>query len=492
MCMSILEAKKGDQWPPEEHTARIESYKHNRLLLRSRHDEAFERVQKWLDKSPDASLVYIVANFPKLVSLVCADLLFGEEPAITAGEDGSKTSETLATIVKANGLHTLNYEMAVGSSARGDCVYKLRYGQRYEYSERAEAIVTAVNPSLFYPQFAQDDCRLMTGAVIAWERELAKERYLCREIYLPGKIRHELWRMERGGQLGPQVPLNTLPEYAGLKEEEETGYPGLLVWYVPNWRMDDDWRGISDYEGIDSLVDELNNRLSRISRVLDKHENPKLILPPGLMQFDPKTQRYYIAKEALDVIEVGPDVGVNLPRYLVWDAQLSAAFAQIDKIVEMAFMVSETSPDAFGMGKSGAAESGRALKFRLLRTLAKVNRKKRYFDEALKQVLHAALTLESQRGPSSFDVPDIDITWRDGLPDDEQEETEIAASGVQAGIMSRRTAVRQLQRLSGQALEDELAEIGADQQMAAAPGVSMTNVAGLFEGLDLGAPAEAE
>ncbi len=483
MCMSILEVKKGDKWPPEEHAARIESYQHNRLLLRGRHDEAFKRVQQWLDKSPDQSIVYIVANFPKLVSLVCADLLFGEDPAFQAGDDGSPAQVALDSIVRNNGLHTLDYEMSVGASARGDCVYKLRYGKRYAYLERAESIITAVNPALFFPEFEPDDCRIMKGAVIAWERELAKEKYLCREIHLPGRIRHELWRIERG-ELAAQMKLSTLPEYANVPEEEDTGYPGLLVWYVPNWRLDDDWRGISDYEGLDSLVDELNNRLSRVSRVLDKHENPKLILPPGLMKLDPATQRYYIEKEALDVIEVDltNNPSGNLPRYLVWDAQLSAAFTQIDKIVEMAFMVTETSPDAFGMGKAGVAESGRALKFRLLRILAKVNRKKRYFDEALKQVLKAALMLESERGGQSFDIPDIEIAWRDGLPDDEMEETEVVALGVQAGVMSRRTAVRQLQRLSRQALEDELAEIGSDMDMAAAPGtwtpVDITSILG--------------
>jgi hypothetical protein len=187
-----------------------------------------------------------------------------------------------------------------------------------------------------------------------------------------------------------------------------------------------------------------------------------------MMKFDPSTRRYYIERDSLDVVEAPQEIGGNLPRYLVWDAQLEAAFKQIDKLIRLAFLVTETSPDAFGMGEAGQAESGRALKFRLLRTLAKVNRKRLYFDSALRNVLKAALWLEADRGGLS-DVPEIRVEWRDGLPDDPREETETEAMAVGAGITSRRSAVRRLHHLSGAALEDELNEIDADQAMAGPP-----------------------
>ena len=468
MWMSIIEAKAGDPWPPEGHRERIEAYATYRQLFVGKHQDVFQRVQQWLDKTPDKSLVYIVANFPKLVSLVCADMLFGEEPGFVAGDEGSTEQAALDNVTRANNLHALNYEMALGASMRGDAIYKLRYGQRYSYSEQSEAIISAVNPSLFFPEFAPDDVRTLVGAVIAWERKLDDRTYLRREVHTPGKIRNELWLLERG-TLRRQVPLSTLPEYAGLPEEEETGYPGLLVEYVPNWRLDDDWRGISDYIDIHTLVDELNNRLSRVSRVLDKHESPKLVLPPGMMKFDPATKRYYIERDSLDVVEAPQEIGGNLPRYLVWDAQLEAAFKQIDKLIQLAFLVTETSPDAFGMGEAGQAESGRALKFRLLRTLAKVNRKRLYFDSALRNVLKATLWLEADRGRSLSDIAEVRIEWRDGLPDDPFEETQTEAMGVEAGVSSRRSAVRRLHRLTGKELEDELAEIDTDRAMAGPP-----------------------
>ena len=164
-----------------------------------------------------------------------------------------------------------------------------------------------------------------------------------------------------GRSIKEQVNLNIFPEYAELPEEQETRYPGLLFEFVPNWRLDDEFWGMSDYYDLEGIFDELNNRVSRISRVLDKHESPKLILPPGIMKWDEQYGRWYIEKEDLEAIEVDPTEAEkfgDLPRYLTWDAQLEAAFKQIDKLLEFAFIVSETSPDAFGLSKGEQQNRG--------------------------------------------------------------------------------------------------------------------------------------
>ena len=231
---------------------------------------------------------------------------------------------------------------------------------------------------------------------------------------MPGQILNELWRLE-GSEIKDQVKLSTIPAYAGLQESVATGYPGLLVEHVPNWRLDDEFWGVSDYSDLESLFDELNNRISKASRILDKHSDPKLILPPGSMQYDDRTNRYYVNKDDLQCFEVDTErVGSDLPRYLVWDAQLEAAFKQIDNLLSMLMMCAEISPSMFGMDKYGVAESGRALKYRLIRTMAKVNRKKKYFDQGLRNILYAAQVLESQYGiDRGFEPRYPRIEWAD-------------------------------------------------------------------------------
>ncbi len=394
----------------------------------------------------DTLLPWVPINFCSIICSLSADLLFGESPAF-------RGNESLEEIVSRNGFNVLCSEIAFSGAFRGDVVLKVRYDNG--------AIIEAVDPSLFFPQFSPDNLREMKQGTLAWikSRKNGGERYLRKEIHEPGRIMHELWRLE-GNQITDQVPLNTFEEYHDLAEIEETGYEGLLVEHIPNWRIDTEFWGISDICDLLGLQKELSNRISRIGDTLDKHSVPKLILPPGIMQFDERLQRWYVEKETLEALEIDPEMGGNLPRYLVWDAQLQAAFSEIDKLLELMMMVSETSPAAIGLEKNGVAESGRALKYRMVRTLAKMQRKKRYFDHGLKNVLFAAQALEHIFGGGPR-PEEVQIDWQDGLPNDDQELIEQAVTGFSAGLMSRRRGV-ELQGVED--VDAELKEIERDER----------------------------
>lgn len=462
-----------DVWPPddEESKERLQNYLRLRLLFKGRHQEVFERIQSWIEKSNDKSIVYIVCNFAGLISKVSADMLFGEKLKYVVGAKGGTYQEQLDRLVENNNLNSLNYEMGLSASWRGEVIYKIRWEEFEDGDNRS--IIEPASPACFWPILNEDNVKDLKGGVFGHIKkgpDLNDERrYLKIERHLPGSIENELWLLNQDGRtIKDQVALNTFEEYAGMSEKQETGYPGLLFHYTPNWRLEDSFWGISDYYDLEGIFDEINNRVSRISRVLDKHESPRLILPPGIMQFDEKTQRWYIEKEDFEALEIpGNDETVrdDLPKYLTWDAELNAAFTQLEKLIELAFYVSETSPDAFGMNQGGVAESGRALKFRLIRTLAKVNRKKIYFDEAIKSAIMKALTLEAEYGngkdPEDFNLR---LEWADGIPDDPMEQATI--ENIRTGnapTTSIRSAVRRLDDLDGEALDQELEEISFDQ-----------------------------
>jgi hypothetical protein len=128
-------------------------------------------------------------------------------------------------------------------------------------------------------------------------------------------------------------------------------------------------------------------------------------------------------------------------------------------------MMSESSPAAFGMDKQGIAESGRALRFKLLRTLAKINRKKLYFNQGLKNILYAAQVLDVEWGSAKYEPKEPQIEWADGLPEDEEQITNIHAKRVEGGIESRETAVRSVLKLEGKSLQDEMDRINEDEEM---------------------------
>lgn len=466
--------ERWDRFPPQDSEARLKDYEKNRLLFKGKHEDVYSRIQAWIEKEADKAIVYIIVNFAGLLSKISADLLFGEMIRVVTGDEESKEQLAMDQIVLNNSLHTRNYEMALSCSWRGDSVYKVRFGRPKSWKDN-QVIIESVPASIFFPHLNGDNIQEMTGCTLAWTKKFDDKLYLRKEIHEPGTIMNELWLMDGSKNIKRQVPLNTIPEYAGLPEVEETQYPGLLVVHVPNWRLDDEFFGMSDYYDMESLFDEMNNRVSKVSRILDKHSDPKLILPPGIMRYDESTRRYYVDKEDLQCIEVEPTETGDLPKYLVWDAQLEAAFKQLDHLVELAMMVSETSPASFGMDKEGKAESGRALKFKLLRTLAKINRKKIYFDEALKEVLYIAQFLDVTYGRGSYEPKDPRIEWADGLPQDMVEQSEVESNRITAGNTSVESSIRRLDGLDGKALKDELKRI-EDEKKASNPAVARPQV----------------
>lgn len=267
-----------------------------------------------------------------------------------------------------------------------------------------------------------------------------------------------------GKQIGKEIELTVLPEFKDVPREWHHDYPRLFIEYVPNLESIDEYWGASDYEDIESLQDALNNRISNIDEVLDKHSNPILVLPTGIMREDPTTGRLYSVSADRDAIETNdPDLGAKLPRYVTWEAQLDAAFSEIDKIMDTMMLVSQMSPALFGRTTSYAADSAKALKLRMIQTLAKVNDKQMPYDTALKNILFAAQWLEYKNKPNTPEPESVRIEWRDGLPDDELEITQIHATRVAAGIESKYVAIKAVQGMEGQHLEDEIIRIQKDQ-----------------------------
>ena len=96
--------------------------------------------------------------------------------------------------------------------------------------------------------------------------------------------------------------------------------------------------------------------------------------------------------------------------------------------------------------------------------LAKVNRIRLRFDPALKDVLWIASALEVAQGmPGAVELEDVHITWQDGLPDDDAENTRIETERYTAGLTSLESALRRLDGLEGEALEGEVAKIREGQ-----------------------------
>lgn len=434
--MSYL--KVGDYFPKsEEDENRIKKYKENKLLFEGSHDEVFKNIQSKLETPDEVAMTYLVANYCGLISKLSADMLFGENPVIRIA-DNDPADDRLQELINKNKLLTNFYESGLGNSYRGDSCMRVRFGKKTKYSTESEILIEHQNPQYYFVEQALDNIRQIDRQIIGWEfyveEEIGfKQKYLKMEIHEPGKIYNYLYKMS-GNRVTAELDIGEM--FEDLQEEEDLLVDDFVIVHIPNWRTDDRLWGYSDYLDIRSLQDEANNRISQISRVLDKHADPKMRGPAEAMDdnnnVDVTGGKYFPYR-----------VGEPIPEYLTWEAKLDASFKEIDLMLKMMFLVSETSPEAFGLSESGVQESGRALKYRLMRLLSKIKRKERYYDEGIKHLLYIAQLMDvAYIDGSNYEPERPGIEWRDGLPDDEVEKADITDKLNRARAISMEEKIR--------------------------------------------------
>lgn len=445
------------QFPYADHQDRLNRYSHNDKLFEAAHYMAFAEIARDNQFRTDYErLKYVVANFSGLISKVSSDMLFGEEVNIRMPDKSQQAF--MDSLVHDNSLNTLFYESALESSRRGDSIFKLRVqGDQLKWE--------TVNPSNYFPHLSTGDVTKADQHEIAWVTEISGRKYVRKEIHSPGLVENELWSFQ-DQQIGARVAWPAF--FPDIKEQQLTGIDRSLVIHIPNYRDRSRFFGFDDYGDILTLQFALNNRLTKNENVLDKHSDPILAVPDGILDENGKVKR-----EALHMFEISPseDGGSPMmPEYITWNASLDNAFKQIDKLVEFLFMFSETSPDAFGMGQNGAA-SGRALKLRLMRTIAKVNRKRIYFDRAIKEAAYVAqllakthnLSIMGQKVQGEPTLPEIE--WQDGLPTDSYEAAQEEQLRVAAGNTSTVDSIIRLDHVDREAAEKTYERIKSETRV---------------------------
>lgn len=472
---------KRAQWPPVSDLERIASYKLRELLFEGKHAEAFAQKSARLPARV-RSKTYLIAEFPALLTRVCADMLVSEPPVISAPhgsslEQAQRLKDLVARPGRPDNLNVLMYEGELGASSRGDAVWVAEVDPRGGGQVRFREVPA----SNYFVTPNPDNIREVLSETVAWERDYIgadgrTHQALRVDHYMPdGTIRHEAWELDApSGQVDFQLRLEDVYGWDApawlLREVTDTGVGESTLVHVPNERYGKSYWGLSDYsEGLVSHFDEVNNRLTRIADYLDKHTAPRIILPEELRGCVDEAGNISVAD--LEAVWVDPKAAGNLPRYLVWDGQMIAAFKEIETLIDLIFKFSEVSPAIFGEDKAGSIESARAMLFRFIRTSAKIARKRMYFDPAVKRLLILGQKLNERwlRGPEPV-VPTI--VWQDGIPHDYRENVETEEIRRRAGLTSRVDAIRRIDMLDEQEARTAVARIEEEEgraRAAAAP-----------------------
>lgn len=445
-------------FPQQKDKYRLQQYEYFDNLYYGNHFEAFMIRAEDGFSQQYAKLRYVVANFPGLISRVMADMLFGEN--VVFNFEDENIQQYADKLIERNGLVTQLYESAIVASRKGDAVFKVRIGKRNPLDDQApdEVIIEEINPAFYFPVFDKEGTRYTpVKDQIITKFEVNEKTYLHKEIHQPRKIIHEVYLYNPQEE---KIEAEVNPEQFGFKSEEDTGVDRSLIFHIPNVRDGGGFWGSSDYRDLDKLFFALNNRITKIDNILDKHSDPILAVPPGVIDDEGN-----VRKEALGMFEVANDsTGFDTPEYIVWNANLEAAFNEIDKLVDMLFMFSEVSPTTLGMDKGGSVESGRALKFRLLATIRKRTRKMRYFEHAMEAIMETALQLATDNNLAIEDVSPAGserptVIWGDGVINDDVELVEIAQMRLDAGLSSRADEIAKLDGISPDDAKTKVEEI---------------------------------
>lgn len=415
--------------------SRIDTYKTNELIFLGEHFDAFRMLNKDFYKD-FPTLEYVTINLGGMLSRLSADFLFEEPPQIKLSKENT---EWWQSVYNDNKLDVQLYESGLETSYRGDAVFRIR-------AENGKCIIEDINPETYFAVYDPKNIRKEpTEHVIATEVVIPaiKDKCYLLERHQKGKIINELITIENGL---PKT-LDIVSYYPEIKPEELTNISDFLVFHVKNYGINSQYYGISDYKDLISLMYAVNNRLTRTDNIINKHGDPILAVPKGVIDEDGKVRRGSFGMIEVDVTEKGAGV----PQYIVWDAKLESAMQEIDKLMDMFYMLSETSQSAFGVDKDGVAESGRALKFKLLRTLAKKHRKQLYYDYAIKGIVKVAhefsiannLSVNGIKPKGKAEVPTI--VWNDGIINDAKETIEIEEQKLNNKLTTRADAISNIE-----------------------------------------------
>ena len=424
--------QRGKLWPPEEDIGqgkRITIYEENLKLWQRKHEEVYTVLKNlYADREKDYNRVLFLINFHKQLSTLWADLLFSEKPALKAGQESRDSTGNPIISAEQTYLDSLIIRLSLWARCYAARIDMSRYGAGVPkiYAEEGQpAKLQIIAPKNWFPVIGPDGEAV--GHVIAWSTD---QKVLNVEIHSDGLIQSFKLALAEGHIGSDPYDIS----------EVQTGYSKALVFPILNAVTSDDIFGTDDYQDIDPIVKRLEITFTRSGRTLDAHSEPAFAVPvEALGPKDPKTgERSYNAKRR--VFPVG-DEG-QLPQYITWDGQLSASFTLIDKALTQLYTISETCRCAFEPDTLGNAISGKALRMLMMRPLKKSERAKLQFDPALKQILEAISVLDvKNKVPGAVLLKDIQIAWKDGLPDDELEEATIAQTKRAAGWSTKQIMI---------------------------------------------------
>lgn len=399
---------------------------------------------------------YLVSPVPRLISRAKANMLYGEEPAFTAANEGDQ--DALNNIVAENGLDSELHRAALIASSEGEV-----WGRIVVSPTLLDVpILDFVSRARVIPHFRG---RFLTGAtfVTSWAPTMT-ERVRLLEEYGPGYITSRLYR-GTATVLGSEIGLDSFDPTKGILPQVNTGFDKALVAFIPNSFDASPHRGFSDYRGLEERFLALNEAATV------GHQNLRLAGRKRAL-VDAQYLRNGQFPAGDDVfVRQGSDVTMGeaaKPVQLIeYEFQAEQLIGWIDHTVDLALQFAGVAPQQVGRSVDGGALSGTALRLKMAHGLMEAAGTGRHFDRGTTSLLRMAAVIDSRRTTEGgfgrrWTKPDElpDVERGDGLPQDDVEAAQVLVAWANAEAISPEEKVRTIHPdWTKEQVDDEVAKI---------------------------------
>lgn len=415
---------------------------------------------------------FITFNLCKLTSHTTADLMFGAKAEFDAPT--TVQFDRIADLAKRSLIHPRLWQAGVDMSWSGGAFLEASLW-------RGETYIEVNPPQEIYPQGKPNPdgqyeryIRYATDSVMSPDGKTVKERLLLKTIFDRGVIRRELYALDDKGNVKDEaLPLDRWPAFqvSPRQPEERTGIDRNTIVYLAN--TVGRYTGISDYDGLIELQDQVNSKFSQPAKVIAQHGNPAVWAEQDLTRQDGNVHardRYFTG-------------GTQPPQYLAWDARLIEQFQDRAESIMAFCIAAEMSPVLLGIKQGATPDAARKVRLEATKSLSKAGRKTIVVEPAIALAIEIAQQLE-QATPllRSYPIDPVGVHFRDGLPVDGIDLANEASTWRSAGLMSVEDGVS-MRIENPDAAELEVKRI-ADENAAKVPTV--------FGGPSLGAAEPGE
>lgn len=447
----------GRQWTPNNaaFNERQTNYKEGRELYEGHFKTVYGKVwakiaTRYGVNLNDIEQVMIKINLFRSLTETFKILAFQKEPDIWVGEgDNAQRLEEYYPRQKAL---TFLKKAFISAHAQGESVFKV-----YTNSDGLPDI-SVVNPEDWIPVYNPENLDEVVCHVVANKYEVNNvtnmfgltrnqtENYLNVEIHYKGSYEKRLYALDNQDIIQRLLKTETI----------QTGYDDFTVfpfnYGTPAWR---DY-GLSAYVDLIPIIDEMVVRLSNNSKILDDHADPQLVVPKEMVEYDQNTGEWIYKRHNAAVYGKNGEK----PEYLTWDGNLTSSENQLNRVLDLFYMISGTNPQLFGRDIAGNL-SGEALAKILIVPVAKTKEMILSLEDAAEKALNCMLSLRGVKETA-------DIAFEIGQFNSAEDVTNRVVAEKNAGITSLYRAVSEINpRYTAGEIDEEVNSIREDESAGA-------------------------